>query len=158
MRHTARLLTTAVAADGTALQLLELALELLNLGVGLFKILVETVTLSNELLLPLAEALLLDLDLLRESLAQSLLFLLELGVVELLGTGLAELAGLHLLRAVRLVVELLCCVDEIQHVSADQDRPELLEVAVVLVLDLGNTPRVLAALNDAAVAGLDILL
>jgi hypothetical protein len=43
-------------------------------------------------------------------------------------------------------------------VGADQNRPQLLEVAVVLVLDLGHAPRVLAALDDAPVVCLDVLL
>ncbi|QBZ58035.1 hypothetical protein PoMZ_02974 [Pyricularia oryzae] len=101
-----------------ALHLLELALELLDGGVGVLEVLVETVALGNELLLPLPEALLLDLDLLGEALAQRLLLLLELGVVQLAGPGLAELAGLHLLCAVGLVVQLLGCVDEIEHWSS----------------------------------------
>lgn len=130
----------AAAASSAALHLLELALELLDLGVGLLEILVETVSLGNELLFPLAETLLLDLDLLGEALAERLLLLLVLGVVELARPGLAEFAGLHLLGAVGLVVQLLGGVDKVQHVSSDQDRSELLEVAVVLVLDLGYTP------------------
>jgi hypothetical protein len=103
-----------MAADGTALQLLQLALELLDLGVGLLEVLVEAVALGNEFLLPLPEALLLDLDLLGEALAQRLLLLLELGVVELSRARLAKLARLHLLRAVRLVVQLLGRVDQVQ--------------------------------------------
>ena len=140
------------------MHLLELPLELLDLGMCLLEILVEAVALGNELLLPLPEALLLDLDLLGEALAESLFLLLELGVVQLPGTGLAKLASLHLLGAVRFVVKLLGGVDEIQHVGADEDRSELLEVAVILVLDLSNTPRVLTTLDDAAVTGLDVLL
>lgn len=147
-----------MAADSTALHRLELGLELLDLGVGLLEILVEAVALGDELLLPLPEALLLDLDLLGEALAESLLLLLELGVVELAWAGLAELAGLHLLCAVCLVVKLLGGVDQIEHVSSDEDRAELLEVAVVLVLDLSNTPGVLTALDDAAIASLNVLL
>jgi len=151
-------LAATVAADSAALHLLEFELQLLNLGVGLFEVLVKAVTLGDKLLLPLSEALLLNLDLLGEPLPEHLLLLLELGVVELAGTGLAELARLHLLGAVGLVVELFGGVDQVEHVRADEDGAELLEVAVVLVLDLGNTPRVLSALNDAAVAGLDVLL
>lgn len=147
-----------MAADSAALHRLELGLELLDLGVGLLEVLVEAVALGDELLLPLPESLLLDLDLLGEALAESLLLLLELGVVELAGTGFAELAGLHLLRAVGLVVKLLSGVDKVEHVSSDKDRAELLEVAVVLVLDLGNTPGVLATLDDAAITSLDVLL
>lgn len=93
-----------MAADSAALHLLQLLLELLNLSMGLLEILVETVALGDELLLPLAETLFLDLDLLGETLSESLLLFLELGVVELSGTSLAELAGLHLLSAVSLVV------------------------------------------------------
>lgn len=147
-----------MAADSTALHLFELRLQLLDLGVGLFEILVEAIALGNELLLPLSESLLFDLDLFGETLAQSLFLLLELGVVQLAGTGLAELASLHLLSTVSLVMQLLGGVNKIEHVGSDQDRSKLLEVAVVLVFDLGNTPRVLTALDDAAIAGLDILL
>lgn len=147
-----------MASDGASLHGLELILQLLDLGVGLLEILIETIALSNELLFPLSEALLLDLDLLSEPLPQSLLLLLELGVVELPGPGLAKLARLHLLCAVGFVVLLLGRVDEVEHVGADQDGSHLLEVAVLLVLDLGHTPRVLTALDDAAIAGLDILL
>lgn len=147
-----------MTADSAALHLLQLLLELLDLSVSLLEILVEAVALGNELLLPLSEALLLDLDLLSESLSESLLLLLELGVVELAGTGLAKLAGLHLLGAVSLVMQLLGGVDKVEHVCSDQNRAELLEVAVVLVLNLGDTPRVLATLNDAAITSLDILL
>ena len=152
------LLAAAVAADSTALHALELALELLDSSVSLLEILVESVALGDELLLPLAETLLLDLDLLGEALAQSLFLLLELGVVELSGTGLAELASLHLLSSVCLVVKLLGGVDEVEHVGSDENGSELLEVAVVLVLNFGNTPRVLTSLDDASVASLDILL
>jgi hypothetical protein len=42
-------------------------------------------------------------------------------------------------------------------VCSDQDRAELLEIAVVLILNLGNTPRVLSALDNAAITGLDVL-
>lgn len=125
---------------------------------GGLEVLVEAVALGNELLLPLAETLLLDLDLLGEALAQVLLLFLELGVVELAGTSLAELASLHLLGAISLVVLLLGGVDEVEHVGTDQDRTELLEVAVVLVLHLSDTPGVLTALDNTAIVGLDILL
>lgn len=155
--HDNRLAAT-VAADGISLQRLELHLEGLDLGVGLFEVLVETVALGNKLLLPLPETLFLDLNLFCEAFAESLLFLLELGVVELPWASLAEFASLHLLGAVSLVVQLLCCVDKVQHVGADKNRTELLEVAVFLVLDLGNTPRVLTALDNTSIAGLNILL
>lgn len=150
-------LTTAVTADSTALHRFELRLQLLDLSMGLLEILVETIALGNELLLPLAEALLLDLDLFGETLAEGLLFLLELGVVELSGASLAKLASLHLLGAVGLVMQLLGGVNEVEHVGTDQNGSELLEVAVVLVLYLSNAPRVLAALDDAAIASLDVL-
>lgn len=88
---------------------------------GGLEILVEAIALGNKLLLPLAETLLLDLDLLGEALAQGLLFLLELGVVELAWSGLAELAGLHLLGTVGLVVRFFGGVNKVEHVSADQN-------------------------------------
>lgn len=125
---------------------------------GGLQILVEAVPLGNELLLPLSEALLLDLDLLGESLAQSLLLFLELGVVQLPGARLAEFPRLHLLCAVGLVVLLLGGVDQVQHVGSDQDRAQLLEIAVVLVLHLRDTPGILTALDDAVVLSLHILL
>lgn len=151
-------LSATVASDGISLHSLKLVLQLLDCGVGLLEILIETITLSNELLFPLSEALLLDLDLLGESLSQGLLLFLKLGVVELPGSSLAEFASLHLLCSVGLVVKLLSGVDKIEHVGADQNGSQLLEVAVVFVLDLGNTPRVLTTLDDAAIAGLDVLL
>lgn len=151
-------LSATVASDSISLHSLKLVLQLLDLGVGLLEILIETITLSNELLFPLSEALLLDLNLLSESLSQSLLLFLELRVVELPGSSLAEFASLHLLCSVGLIVKLLSSVDKVEHVGADQDGSQLLEVAVVFVLDLGNTPRVLTTLDDAAIAGLDVLL
>src|SRR4051794_16414439 len=96
------LTTTTAAADGAPLHLLQLGLQLLDLGMCLLKILVKAIALSDEFLFPLPEALLLNLDLLGEALAQRLFLLLELGVVELAGAGLAKLASLHLPRAVRL--------------------------------------------------------
>src|ERR1700733_10270853 len=92
--------SAATAANGTALQLVQVGFQLLDLGVGLLQILVEAVALGNELLLPSPEALLLDLDLLGEALAESFLLLLELGVVELARPGLAKLARFHLLGAI----------------------------------------------------------
>lgn len=114
-------LTTTMAADRAALHLLQLLLQCLDLGMRLLQILVKAITLSNELLLPLSEPLLLDLDLLGEALPEGLLLLLELGVVKLPWAGLAELARLHLLSAVGLVVKLLGGVDEVEHVGADED-------------------------------------
>lgn len=147
-----------MAADGTALRLLELGFQLLDLSMGLFEVLVEAIALGNELLLPLSKSLFLDLDLLGKALAQCLFFLLELGIVQFAGTGFAELAGLHLLSAVSLVVQLFGGVNKIQHVGSDQDRSQLLEVAVVFILNFGNTPGVLTTLDDATIAGLDVLL
>ena len=87
------------------------------------------------MLLPLPEPRLLRLDLFREPLPESLLFFLELGVLELPGLLLARLAHLHLSVTVVLVVELFRRRDEVQHVRADEERTEFAEVAVVLVLD-----------------------
>ena len=87
------------------------------------------------MLLPLPEPRLLRLDLFREPLPESLLFFLELGVLELPGLLLARLAHLHLSVTVVLVVELFRRGDEVEHVRADEEGAEFAEVAVVLVLD-----------------------
>jgi hypothetical protein len=108
------------------------------------------------MLFPLSEAGLFSLDLFRESLPKTLLFLLELGVIKFPRSSLAEFTSLHLLLTIVLVVELLGGRDKIQHVSANQKRPQFSEVAVVLVLDFGNSPEVFSALDDSAVGGLDV--
>lgn len=132
-------------------------LELLDGAVCGLKILVEPVTLGDEVLLPLAEAALLEFDLLGEFAAELLLLLFEARVVEHLDLGLAELARLHLLLPIALVVRLLRARDEVEHVRANQERPQLLEVAVVLVLHLGRAPDVVAAAYDAAVGRAHVL-
>lgn len=86
-------------------------------------------------LFPLAEPRLLRLDLLGEPLPERLLLLLELGVLELARLLLTELARLHLRLPVVLVVQVLRRRDEVEHVRADKQRPQLPEVAVVLVLN-----------------------
>ena len=95
------------------------------------------------MLLPLPEARLLRLDLLREPLPERLLLLLELGVLELARLLLAGLAHLHLRMTVVLVVQLFRRRDEVQHVRADEERAQFAEVTVVLVL---NYTRVSAKL------------
>jgi hypothetical protein len=151
-------LATAVRAVDAALKVVHLTLETLNLRMASLEVLVEAVALSNELLLPLPEALLLDLDLLGEALAERLFLLLELGVIQLPRARLAKLPRLHLAGAVGLVMVLFGGVDQVEHVGSDEDGAQLLEVAVVLVLDLGDSPGVLSALDSAAVVGLDVLL
>jgi len=150
-------LATSSAPDA-ALHTLDLGLQLLDKRVAGLEVFVETVALGDELLLPGTEALLLNLDLLCETLAQSLFLLLKLGVIKLAWPGFAKLARLHLLCAVGLVVVLLCGVDQVEHVGADQYSAQLLEVAVLLVLDLGHTPGVLSTLDAATVGSSDILL
>jgi len=145
-------------SDSRALHLLQFLLELLDGCMSSLKILVESVSLANEFLFPGTESLLFHLDLLGKSLAEGLFFLLELGVVKLPWSCLAKLASLHLLSTVGLIVCLLGCVNEVEHMCSDQDRSELLEVAVVLILDFSHTPGVLSALDDAAIGGLDVLL
>lgn len=140
-----------------ALEVLNVALQLLDDGVTLLQVLVQTVALRNQFLLPGTESLFFDLDLLREPLAESLFLLLKLGIVQLTRTGFAKLAGFHLLCAVGLVVDLLRGVDEVEHVSPDEDGAELLEIAVLLILHFGHTPCILTALDGAVVAGLNIL-
>ena len=156
LHHT--LPSTAARPAHAALQTLHLGLQLLDHRMRLFEVFVQAVPLADQLLLPLPEALLLDLDLLRKPLPQHLLLLLELRIVQLPGPRFAELARLHLLRAVGFVVVLLRRVDQVQHVRADQDGAQFLEVAVVLVLHLGDAPRVLAPLDGAGVGGLHVAL
>lgn len=127
-------------------------------GVSSLQVLVETVALRDELLLPLSESLFLDLDLLGKALAQAFFFLLELGVVQLAWSCLSKLPCFHLLGAIGFVVRLLGGVDEIKHVGADEDGAELLKIAMVLVLDLGDTPGILTALDDLALVVLHVLL
>lgn len=116
---TGTVLATAVAANCTSLHLLKLGFELFDLGMGLLEIFIEAVALRDKLLLPLSEALLFDLNLLCEAFAESFLFLLKFRVIQLAGTGLAELASLHLLSTVRLVMQFLGGVDEIKHVGSN---------------------------------------
>ena len=47
-------------------------------------------------------------------------------------------------------------VDQVEHMGADQDGTQFLEIAVVFVFDLGDTPGILATLGSAAVSGLNI--
>lgn len=48
-------------------------------------------------------------------------------------------------------------VDEIKHVCSDEDRAEFLEVAVIFILNFGDTPGVLATLDDVAITSLNVL-
>lgn len=109
------------------------------------------------MLFPLPEPSLLRLNLLSELLPERLLLLLELGVIELLDLGFAELARLHLLLPVVLIVQLLRRRDQVEHVRANEQRSQLLEVAVVLVLDFRHTPDVLTTLDGAAIGGAHVL-
>ena len=87
------------------------------------------------MLFPLPEPGFLRLDLLREALPETLLLLLELGVLELSRLLFAKLANLHLSLTVVLVVEFFGGRDEVQHVRADEKGTEFAEVAVAFVLN-----------------------
>jgi hypothetical protein len=93
---------------------------------------------ATHVLLPLSEACLLGLDLLREPPAELFLFLLEFRIVELLHFTLTVLARLHLLLAVILVMTLLRSRDEIKHEGTNEEGAQLAEVAVVLVFHCAN--------------------
>lgn len=147
-----------MAADSAALHLLKFLLQGLDSSVCALQVLVQAITLTDELLLPLSESVFLNLDLLCESLPQALLLFLELGVIELSWPGFTELSRLHLRRTVSFVVLLFGGVDQIEHVCSDQDGAKLLEIAVILVLDFRDTPGILAALDNATVASLNVLL
>lgn len=91
--------------------------------------------LITYVLFPLPEPRFLRLDLLGELLPQLLLLLLELRIIRLLDLGLSEFARLHLCLPVVFVVQLLGRRDEIEHVCADKERAEFLEIAVALVFN-----------------------
>ena len=139
------------------LQRFDLGLQLLDRAVCRFQVLVEAVALGNEVLLPLAEAALLELHLVGELAPERVFLLLEARVVELLHLALTELARLHLGLTVVFIVLLFGAGDQIKHVRADKQRTQLLEVTVVLVLDLRNTPGVLTATDDTAVERAHVL-
>ena len=87
------------------------------------------------MLLPLPKPRLLRLHLLREPLPQRLLFLLELGVLELPRLLLAKLADLHLSLSVVFVVQLFRRADEVEHVRANKEGAKFPEIAVILILN-----------------------
>jgi hypothetical protein len=116
-------------------QLVQFRLERFDTRVSLFQVFVESVSFGNEMLLPLSESLLLQLDLLGKSPSKGFFLLFELGIVQLLDFGLSELTGLHLCLSICFVMSLFRCVDEVQHVGSDQKRSELLEVAMFLILN-----------------------
>ena len=67
-----------MAPHSAALHLLEILLELFDSSMCTFKILIESITLADELRFPLAETMLLNLNLLRKSLPQAFFFLLRI--------------------------------------------------------------------------------
>jgi hypothetical protein len=71
--------------------------------------------------------------------------------------GTALLEGQQLLGAEGLVVSLRGGLDEVLEVGAEQEVPEIDELAVLLVLDVDNTPPVLATTDLLAVDN-DVLL
>ena len=171
------LLPSARAPTVTNLEVVKLSFELLDSAVSHLQILIETITLSNKLdesnsistriciavsqaayvLLPLPEPGFFSLDLLGKALPKLFLLFFEFRVIQLLNLGFTELPRFHLLLTVVLVVEVLRSSDEVKHVSTDKQRPQFLEVAVVLVLDFSHPPEVLTTLDNATIECLDIL-
>jgi hypothetical protein len=82
------------------------------------------------MLFPLPETRFLCLDLLNEALAKHLFFLLELWIVWLLDMSLARLAGFHLFKMAVLVVLFLGSMNKVEHVGADEQGMELVEITV----------------------------
>lgn len=140
------------------LQSLDLRLQLFDNGMTALQILVQAIPLTDQLLLPLPKPLLLDLDLLGKPLPQRLFFLFELRVVQFPRPRLAKLPRLHLRGAVHFVVVFFRRVDQVEHVRADEDGAQFLEVAVVFIFDLGYAPGVLATFDCAAVGRGDVAL
>ncbi len=144
-------LSPSAATPIADLEVVELCFERLDRAVSQFEVLVQAIALRDQLnpgasafnsrirwvthvLFPLPEARLLGLDLLGEPPTKLFLLLLELGVVELLDLALAILARLHLLLAVVLIVALFSSRDEVEHERADEQRAQLAEVTVILVI------------------------
>ena len=148
----------AVGTGNATLEVLNFGLQLLDSCVTVFEVFVQTISFRDQLLLPGAEALLLHLDLFRESFPQSFFLLLELGIVQFAGSNLARLPRLHLLRSIRFIVNFFCRMNEIEHVSSNENGTELLEIAVVFIFNLCYSPCVLASFAGASIACLDIFL
>lgn len=127
--------------------------------------------LGIELGLGLCQLGLLLLDLLLEDVLHVLLHLHKLGLVQ--GTLLLQLGegidlsedgvillvthGNQLLRTVVLVVDVVGELAELLHMSADQHLTKLDKVAVVLVVDLNDTPWVLATTDMTTISSLNNL-
>ena len=149
-------LSSARSPSVANLKVVQFSFEALNGTVSHFQILVESIAFRDELrkerheytgrcdknrtdmLFPLPEPSLLALDLLGEAFAEGFLFLFEFGIVRLLHSRLAEFPGLHLLLTVVLIVDVFSRGDQVKHVRANQARPQLPEIAVILVLDCGG--------------------
>ena len=144
-------LSPSAATSIADLKVVELCLEGLDRAVSQLEVLVQAIALRDQLcpdasdfnprirwvthmLFPLPEASLFSLDLLGKPPAELFLLLLELGVIKLLHLPFAILARLHLLLAVILVVTLLSSRDKVEHEGADEQRAQLAEVTVILVL------------------------
>lgn len=123
-----------------------------------FQVFVQAISFGDQFLFPLSESLLLDLDLFGKALSEVLFLFLELGVVQLSRSGFSKFPGLHLECPVGLVMGFFCSMDEVEHVSSDEDRAQFLEVAMIFILDLCHTPSILAAFHDTTVGGLNVLL
>lgn len=152
--------TTATSIPN--LKVVKFCLESLDRAVRQLQVLVQAIALRYQLhrrslatslrrdgryethvLLPLSEACLLGLDLLREPPAKLFLFLLELRVVELLHLALTVLARLHLLLAVVLIVTFLRGRDKVEHEGANEEGAQLAEVAVILIFHCASASTLL---------------
>lgn len=112
----------------------------------LLQVLHQALTFSHQFLFPLAESHLLDLHLLCQPLLEQFLFLLQMSV-KLVARQIARKS----IPTVRLVVHVARRFNQVVHVRANQQRPQLFKVAVLIILHLRHAPRVLAANNLLAV-------
>ena len=163
------LLLGLFGCEGAAL--LDPPLLLLQIETLLLESILHLLVLGVELGLGLCQLGLLLLDLELEDVLHVLLHLDELGLVESalflqLGQGvdllehrvvLLEAHGEQLFCAVVLVVNVVGELLELFHVCADQHLAQLDKVAVLLVIDLNDTPRVLTATDLTTISGLDKL-
>lgn len=152
---------SALDAGLLLLELLALAVELLLhfavTGVELLLALLELALLLGDLLLE--DHLHLELHLGELLLVQRALLLLLNGRVDLFEDArvLGDAHGSELLGAVVLVEEIVGVLLQLLHVRANEHLAQLDEVAVLLVVDLNDTPGVAAATDLAAFGSGDLV-
>lgn len=104
---------------------------------------------GRHLLLPFAESLFFLLDLLCECFSQCFFLLSVPSPERSLRFRFSKLAVCHLLLSIIFIVYFFGRRDQVEHVRAYQEVSQLLKVAMLLVFDLCDAPRIRAS-NDCA--------